>query len=56
MAMVKGVLSTVGELFRLLWQQKVWWLAPLVIVLLVFAALLIIGAATGAGPLVYTIF
>ncbi len=48
--------SVIGELFSFLWTRKRWWLIPLVFILVVFGVLIIAGAATGAGPFVYTIF
>jgi hypothetical protein len=48
--------GVVGELFRFLWQRKLWWMIPFVATLLVVAALLLVGQASGAAPFVYTLF
>ena len=48
--------STVRELFTFLWKRKLWWLIPLVVSLLLIGGLLILGQATGVGPLIYTLF
>jgi hypothetical protein len=48
--------STVRELFSFLWKRKLWWLIPLVVSLLLIGGLLILGQATGVGPLIYTLF
>jgi len=48
--------GVVGELMRFLWQRKLWWLIPMVIVLLVFGLLLIFASASGIGPFIYTLF
>ncbi len=48
--------STIGELLRVLWRQKRWWLIPMVVVLLVFGVLLLLAQSTPLGPLIYTIF
>jgi hypothetical protein len=49
-------IGTVGELFGFLWVRKLWWWIPLVATLLVVAALLLIGQASGVGPFIYTLF
>ena len=48
--------SVVGELLSFLWKQKMWWLVPMVAVLLVFGLLLIFASASGIGPFIYTLF
>lgn len=47
----------VGELFSFLWKRKLWWLLPLVVMLLVFSILLVISASGGPlAPFIYTLF
>ena len=41
--------------YDLLRQNKKWWLIPLILVMVLVAALLILGG-TGAAPFVYTLF
>jgi hypothetical protein len=48
--------GVVGELMRFLWQRKLWWLIPMVAVLLVFGLLLVFASASGIGPFIYTLF
>jgi len=48
--------SIVGQLLNFLWQRKLWWLIPMVVVLLVFGLLLIFASASGIGPFIYTLF
>ena len=45
-----------GELMLFLWQRKMWWMMPLVVVLLVFGLLIVVGSSTGVGPFIYTLF
>ncbi len=45
-----------GELLKFLWQAKLWFLIPFVVVLLLFGLLLIFAQATGVAPFVYTLF
>ena len=48
--------GVVNELLRFLWQRKLWWLIPMVVVLLVFGLLLVFASASGIGPFIYTLF
>ena len=48
--------SVVGELMTFLWKRKLWWLIPMVTVLLLFGLLLIFASASGVGPFIYTLF
>lgn len=49
-------LGTVGELLGFLWAQKLWWMIPMVVVLLLFAGLILFGSSTALGPLIYSLF
>lgn len=55
LARLKGRFSVVGSLFRFLWQQKMWWMIPLVAVLMLIGTLLILAASTPLGPFIYTL-
>ena len=48
--------AVVGELLTFLWQRKLWWLVPMVAVLLLFGLLIIFASASGVGPFIYTLF
>jgi hypothetical protein len=49
-------LGVAGELLGFLWQRKLWWLIPMITVLLIFGLLLIFASASGIGPFIYTLF
>lgn len=49
-------LDVARELLGVLWQRKLWWLIPMVSVLLLFGLLLIFASASGIGPFIYTLF
>jgi drug/metabolite transporter superfamily protein YnfA len=49
-------LGIVGEFLGFLWKRKMWWLIPMVVVLLLFGLLLIFASASGVGPFIYTLF
>ena len=49
-------ISIAGELLGYLWQMKMSWAIPMVLVLLVLGLLISFGTASGIGPLVYLLF
>lgn len=48
----RGIAS---ELASFVWQNKKWWLLPIIAVLLALAALVALGGS-GLAPLIYTVF
>lgn len=58
-AFLRGMASNfqvVGELMNFLWQRKLWWLIPMVAILMIFGLLVIFASASGIGPFIYTLF
>jgi len=49
-------LGVVGELMGFLWKRKLWWLIPMVAVLMLFGLLLVFASSSGIGPFIYTLF
>ena len=49
-------LGIAGELLQFFWQNKWWWLTPMVFVLLLFGALLIFAQSSAIAPFIYTLF
>jgi hypothetical protein len=55
----KGMMTNtgvVGEVIQFLWARKLWWLIPMVTVLLLFGLLLIFASSSGVAPFIYTLF
>ena len=55
----KGMITNMGvagELLFFLWQRRLWWLIPMVFVLLLFGLLLIFATSSGVGPFIYALF
>ena len=48
----KGI---VGEFVDFLWENKAWWLVPIVLVLLMLGVLITLGSSA-AAPFIYTLF
>ena len=49
-------LGVARELISFLWERKLWWLIPMIAVLLLFGLLLVFASASGIGPFIYTLF
>ncbi len=49
-------LGIVGELLAFLWSRKLYWMIPMVIVLLLVAGLLIFAQGSAVAPFIYTLF
>lgn len=45
-----------GELMSFLWERKLWWMIPMVVLLMGFGLLMVFASASGIGPFVYTLF
>jgi hypothetical protein len=45
-----------GELLYFLWHRKLWWLIPIVAMLVVLGSLMILGGASGLAPFIYSLF
>ena len=45
----------IREFWDFMMQNKVWWIAPIMVVLLLLGGLLLLSG-TGAAPLIYTLF
>ena len=53
---IAGRVIVVRTLLRFLWRERLWWMIPMVVVLLLFGVLLILAQQTVVAPLIYTLF
>ncbi|MCX7697942.1 MAG: DUF5989 family protein [Candidatus Goldbacteria bacterium] len=49
-------LFIIKNLFKFLWQNKLWWMIPLIFILIIFFVILIFAQGSPLGPFIYTIF
>jgi hypothetical protein len=49
-------ISVVAEIWRFLRARKKWWLAPIVVFLLLLGTILVIGQSSALAPFIYTLF
>ncbi|MBN1897261.1 MAG: hypothetical protein JW827_00670 [Spirochaetes bacterium] len=45
-----------GKLFQFLWKIRMWWMIPLIVVILLFALIIIFGQSSAIAPFIYTLF
>lgn len=53
---IRGRAKIIGELFRFLWERKLWWMIPVVVVLLLFGLLIFFTQSSAVAPFIYTLF
>ncbi len=46
----------IGELLLFLWQRKLWWLIPMMVVIVLFGMLLVFAQGSAVAPFIYTLF
>ena len=59
MKTLRGILSrfrVIREVFSFLWKRKLWWLMPMIFILVALGLLMVFGQATGIGPFIYALF
>lgn len=48
--------SVIGRLFAYLWRERLWWLVPMVVLLLLFTGLVLFSQSAAVAPFIYTLF
>ena len=48
--------SLLGELWALLKVRKVWWITPIIVMLVLVAVLIIFGQSSAVNPFIYALF
>ncbi len=57
--MIKNILarfSVIRELFGFFWEKKLWWMIPMLIVLLALGLLIIFAQSSAVVPFIYVLF
>ncbi len=49
-------LGILGELMQFFWQRKVYWMLPMIVVLVLFVVLLVFAQGSAIAPFIYTLF
>ena len=53
---MRAFVSTLKELGSFLWKEKMWWMVPMIGILMLFVVIIAFGNSTGLGPFIYTLF
>jgi len=53
---IKSVFSLLGEFWAFMRMQKKWWLAPLILILVLMGMLIILTEGSALAPFIYAIF
>ena len=53
---LKSKLSIVKEFIGFLWERKLWWLIPLMLLILTIGLVLIVSHGTVFAPFIYVLF
>lgn len=48
--------SILQELLEFLWKRKLWWMIPMMIVLVITVVLLVFAQGSAIAPFIYTLF
>jgi hypothetical protein len=48
--------SFVRDFGRFLWERKLWWMVPMVVVFLLFGVLVFLAQSSAVAPFIYVLF
>ncbi len=51
-----GRVGVASELLQFLWERKLWWLMPMVFLLLAVGLLVVLAQSSAIAPFIYTLF
>lgn len=49
-------MGILGELLQFLWKRKLWWMIPMIVMLILFVVLLVAAQGSAIAPFIYTLF
>ena len=53
---IRRRLALVEEMWAFLWARKIWWMAPLLLMLLLLSLLVVFTEGSPLAPFIYTLF
>jgi hypothetical protein len=56
MKALSGRFTIASELLIFFWERKLWWLMPMVLLLLGFGMLIVFAQSSAVAPFIYTLF
>ena len=52
----KSKLGIIGNFFGFLWERKLWWMIPLILILFLIGFILVMTQGSALAPFIYTLF
>ena len=52
----KNRIRIVGELLGFFWKRKLWWLLPMVVLLILVGVLILVAHSSAVAPFIYVLF
>ena len=49
-------IGILGELLSFLWKRRLWWIIPMILVLLLLTGLLVFAEGSAIAPFIYSLF
>lgn len=49
-------LGVLGNLLAFLWRERLWWMIPILVVLVLVGTLVVLGSSPAVAPFVYVLF
>ena len=59
MQFLRGLVGRFGiasELLQFFWERKLWWLLPMIVLLVMFGFLILFAQTSAIAPFIYTLF
>jgi hypothetical protein len=56
MRALKSKVAIAGELLGFLWAERLWWMIPMVFILLLLGGLIVFAQSSAIAPFLYTLF
>ena len=53
---ISARLGVLSDLFSYLWQRKLWWLIPMMVIMIFVVGLLIFAQGSPLAPFIYSLF
>lgn len=53
---VTARLGIIGEFMTFLWRRKLWWMMPMIVVLMMLGLLMVFAQSSAISPFIYTLF
>ncbi len=55
-ASLKSKGGTINELFAFLWENRLWWIIPFVVIIIAVGILVVLAQASPVSPFIYALF